>query len=133
MLRDLSRYIRGLIDMRDPRDNMVYVVSLGDGPAGDGASITWRQIVQDKNVYFHPLGNRWPKEPWNYYGCRWDGFRRSATSRATPFLTTRTTFCPRYRPRTGAVPTSLVARAAHHPVEERPFREHLELPSSRRT
>ena len=63
----------GLIDMRDPRDNMVYVVSLGDGPAGDGASITWRQIVQDKNVYFHPVGNRWPKEPWNYYGFRWDG------------------------------------------------------------
>jgi len=103
LLANLSRYIKGLIDMRDPRDNMVYVVSLGDGPAGDRASITWREVVQDRHAYFHPLGNRWPKEPWNYYGFRWDGMLQEIrhVESYTVFDDPTTSF-PRFRRRTGA-------------------------------
>jgi len=75
LLRQLARYLRGLVNMRNVRDNMVYVVALGHD--GNGWSpISPRDIVLKHDRYFHPVeGSKggWPKEPPNYFGFRFDG------------------------------------------------------------
>ena len=37
--------------------------------------LTYRQVVEERNRYFHPFGwgRGWPKEPPNYLGFRYDG------------------------------------------------------------
>lgn len=58
--------------MKDPRSNLVFVVSLGWG-IPEGSSISWIDIVEKRHQYFHPVGNRWPKEPPNYIAFRYGG------------------------------------------------------------
>lgn len=58
--------------MQDQNSNMVYVVSLGAGTP-EWSTISWRDIVNKKRRYFHPVGKGWPKEPPNYLGIRYDG------------------------------------------------------------
>lgn len=76
LLRELARYLRGLVNMQNQRDNMVYVVSLGAQPT-DWSPIPPRDIVMKHDRYFHPVGGKgsggWPKEPPNYLGFRFDG------------------------------------------------------------
>lgn len=58
--------------MQDPYSNLVFVVSLGsDTP--EGSSVSWIDIVAERQQYFHPVGNRWPKEPPNYIAFRYWG------------------------------------------------------------
>jgi hypothetical protein len=74
LLRDLSRYLRGLMTMQDVSSNLVYVVSLGKEIEDTGMS--FRDVVVDHDTYFCPVGGgsgRWPKEPPNYLGFRFDG------------------------------------------------------------
>lgn len=74
LVRELARYLRGLISMQDQRDNMVYVVSLGT--SAKWSPISPREIVLTHGKYFHPVGGGaggWPKEPPNYLGFRFDG------------------------------------------------------------
>lgn len=50
----------------------VFVVSLGaDTPAW--SKISWRDIVNVKRRYFHPVGRRWPREPVSSIAFRYDG------------------------------------------------------------
>lgn len=72
LLRELQLYLRGLMTMQNQNSNEVYVVSLGTSKP-DECSITWIDIVQQKNKYFHPMGGGWPKEPPNYIGFRYHG------------------------------------------------------------
>ena len=75
LLRELTRYLRGLVNMQNHRDNMVYVVSVGEKPT-PWSPISPRKIVSDHGHYFHPVGGGaggWPKEPPNYLGFRYDG------------------------------------------------------------
>ena len=51
--------------------NKVFVVSLGG--RGEGWSISFRDVVEKKNRYFFPVGNRWPDPPPNYLAFRYDG------------------------------------------------------------
>jgi hypothetical protein len=51
--------------------NRVFVVSLGG--KGDGWKITYRDVVEQKNQYFFPVGSRWPDPPPNYLAFRYDG------------------------------------------------------------
>jgi hypothetical protein len=52
--RELARCLRGLVNMQNQRDNMVYVVALGwDGPA-DWSPVSPRAIVFEQDRYFHP-------------------------------------------------------------------------------
>jgi hypothetical protein len=74
LLRDLSRYLRGLMTMQNVNSNLVYVVSLGREI--EGTDMTPRDIVVDHDAYFCPVGGGpggWPKEPPNYLGFRFDG------------------------------------------------------------
>jgi len=72
LLDELKVYLQTNISMQRMNSNWVYVVSLGsDSPAG--WNISWRDIVSKRQRYFHPVGNRWPKEPVNYIAFRYDG------------------------------------------------------------
>jgi hypothetical protein len=74
LLRDLSRYLRGLMTMQDVSSNLVYVVSLGRKI--EGAEMSYRDVVVEHDTYFCPVGGGsggWPKEPPNYLGFRFDG------------------------------------------------------------
>jgi hypothetical protein len=74
LLRDLSRYLRGLMTMQNIDSNLVYVVSLGREIEGTG--MTWRDIVVEHDTYFCPMGGGpggWPREAPNYLGFRFGG------------------------------------------------------------
>jgi hypothetical protein len=74
LLRDLSRYLRGLMTMQNVNSNLVYVVSLGGEIEETG--IGFRDVVLEHDTYFCPVGGgkgRWPKEPPNYLGFGFDG------------------------------------------------------------
>jgi len=72
ILRELLTYLRGLMTMQNLNSNWVFVVSLGsDTPKG--WKISWIDIVKKRRRYFHPVGNRWPKEPPNYIAFRYHG------------------------------------------------------------
>lgn len=73
LLRDLSRYLKGLMTMQNVDSNLVYVVSLGGEIESTGMS--FREIVVEHDTYFCPFGGSggWPKGPPNYLGFRFDG------------------------------------------------------------
>jgi hypothetical protein len=73
LLRDLSRYLKGLMTMQNVSSNLVYVVSLGGEIKG--AEMSYRDVVVEHDTYFCPFGGSagWPKEPPNYLGFRFDG------------------------------------------------------------
>lgn len=51
----------------------VYSVVISRGKPRN-ATISYLEIVKEKNLYFHPIGtNGWPKEPPSYFGFRYDG------------------------------------------------------------
>lgn len=72
LLRELQQYLRGLMTMQNQNSNEVYVVSLGSGGPAN-STLTWIDIVKEKNKYYHPVGNGWPKEPPNYIAFRYGG------------------------------------------------------------
>lgn len=73
VLKELMRYLGGLMTMQAKESNWVYVVSLGYNKP-QGCELSFVDIVKKKNVYFHPFGgNGWPKEPANYIAFRYDG------------------------------------------------------------
>ncbi|MBC9785528.1 hypothetical protein H1S01_13555 [Heliobacterium chlorum] len=73
LLQELNVYLGGLMTMQKKDSNLVYVVSIGQGNP-DGWALSWRDIVNVKQKYFHPVGgNGWPKEPPNYIAFRYDG------------------------------------------------------------
>lgn len=71
LLRDLSRYLRGLMTMQNVNSNLVYVVSLGGEIEDSG--INFREVVTKHDTYFCPVGGGYPKEPPNYLGFRFEG------------------------------------------------------------
>jgi hypothetical protein len=74
LLRELIRYLKGTVFMRDLRSNLVYVVPLS-AKAASWAPKTPLEIVQGLRVYFCPVGGKggWPAEPANYLGFRYGG------------------------------------------------------------
>ena len=75
LLRELVRYLRGLISTQSVTSNMVYVVSLGLDHLG-WSKQTFADIVTQENKYFHPVGGKkggWPRTPPNYIGFRYHG------------------------------------------------------------
>ncbi|GMK39104.1 hypothetical protein PCCS19_21580 [Paenibacillus sp. CCS19] len=73
LLQELNVYLGSLMTMQKQDSNMVYVVSVGGG-SPEGWTITWRDIINKKRRYFHPVGgNGWVKEPPNYIAFRYDG------------------------------------------------------------
>lgn len=73
LLEELKEYLKGIMTMQTKDSNWVYVVVLGNGKP-ERCSLTWKEIVDNYNRYFHPMGeNGWPKEPPNYIAFRYDG------------------------------------------------------------
>ena len=73
LLRELMKYLGGLMTMQTQESNWVFVVSLGTSKPED-CDLTWIEIVQNNMKYFHPLGgNGSPKEPPNYIAFRYYG------------------------------------------------------------
>ena len=62
-----------LLRMINRDSNKVYVVSIAQGNP-ESCSITWRDIVKKKSMYFHPVGGKgYIKNPPNYIAFRYDG------------------------------------------------------------
>jgi hypothetical protein len=71
LLHDLSTYIGGFVTQRR-ESNLVYVVSLGSG-SPVGWSVSWIDIVEKHQRYFHEIGGTWPKVPPTYMAFRYKG------------------------------------------------------------
>lgn len=73
LLEELKEYLGGIMTMQTKDSNWVYVVVLSGGKP-ENCDLTWIEIVQNHNKYFHPVGgNGWPKEPPNYIAFRYGG------------------------------------------------------------
>jgi hypothetical protein len=72
-LHHLGQHLEDYVSMQNPRDNLVYVVSLSAQPIKEGDDYTWIDVVEKDSRYFHPVGNRWPVLPPNYIGFRYHG------------------------------------------------------------
>ncbi len=73
LLKELKMYLGGIMSMQSKELNWVFVVSLGYTKP-ENCDLTWVEIVEKKERYFHPLGgNGWPKEPPNYIAFRYGG------------------------------------------------------------
>ncbi|HZF01708.1 MAG TPA: hypothetical protein VE344_07415 [Methylomirabilota bacterium] len=77
LMRELKNYLATIVNMQKQDSNWVYVVSLGNQECAPG--LTFKQVVNERKRYFHPYGSgeRWPKEPPNYIGFRYDGILQS--------------------------------------------------------
>lgn len=75
LLTELSNYLDTLMTMQNTESNWVFVVALASSKHyPSGWKINFRDIVNDKHLYFHPFGrNRWPSEPPNYIAFRYRG------------------------------------------------------------
>jgi hypothetical protein len=73
LLLELHRYLRRLTTVQNTTSNLVYVVTLQDKPL-DWSDLTFKQIVYERDRYFHPIGGPggWPKTPVSYLGFRFD-------------------------------------------------------------
>jgi hypothetical protein len=70
-LRTFAEYVGGLLGREMRYSNRVFVVSFGG--KGDGWKISYKDVVEQKNRYFFPVGSRWPDPPPNYLAFRYDG------------------------------------------------------------
>ncbi len=72
LLIDLRTYLKTLITMQDKTSNMVWVVSLSDTVDPVMTSLSYKEVVAQKKIYFHPINGNSRKEPPNYIAFRFD-------------------------------------------------------------
>jgi hypothetical protein len=73
LLRQFTIYLERIMPIQNRESNWVYVVSVASGTK-EGWKISWRDIVERKLKYFHPIsGGGWPNTPPNYIAFRYDG------------------------------------------------------------
>ena len=72
LINQLKTYLEKIITMQKIDTNWVWVVSLGDGGIPN-ISLSFKEIVKQKNLYFHPIGNGYPSEPVTYIAFRYEG------------------------------------------------------------
>lgn len=75
ILKDLIQYLKLISTMQQKDSTWTYVVSLGSAKP-EGWSITFQEIVENRSLYFHPIGGNkggWPSEPPNYIAFRYKG------------------------------------------------------------
>jgi hypothetical protein len=65
--------LQEFVSIERQTDNKVFVVSLGWQPMVEGQKHTWINVVEKDKCYFHPVGNKWPVQPPNYIGFRYNG------------------------------------------------------------
>lgn len=77
LLNQLIEYLLKVTTMQNQYSNQVYVVSLSTNEfavSKNGNSISWIDIIENHQKYFHPVGGgrgRWPIEPPNYVAFRY--------------------------------------------------------------
>jgi hypothetical protein len=76
LINQLKTYLEKIITMQKIDTNWVWVVSLGDGGIPN-ISLSFKEIVKQKNIYFHPIGNSFPSEPVTYIAFRYEGKLRA--------------------------------------------------------
>ena len=72
LINQLKTYLEKIITMQKIDTNWVWVVSLGNGGIPN-ISLSFKEIVKQKNIYFHPIGNGYPSEPVTYIAFRYEG------------------------------------------------------------
>lgn len=72
LLTDLMTFLDEVIPMQSIDSSMAFVVSISEDRFGGGTT-TFRDVVLQHGMYFHPVGDRWPIEPPNYMAFHWDG------------------------------------------------------------
>ncbi len=65
-------YLEQAMPSQDQKSNEVFIVALGYGKPYR-SKVSWFDIVDKRNRYFHPIGNGWPGEPPNYLAFRYGG------------------------------------------------------------
>jgi hypothetical protein len=73
LLRQLIEYLEKVTIMQNQTSNLVYVVSVSDEVFFKDKGISFVDVIEKHQKYFHPVGNRWPIEPPNYIGFRYYG------------------------------------------------------------
>ena len=79
LVGELHRYLRGLMTMQNTTSNLVYVLALNDDQL-DWSDLTYKDIVDERGHYFHPVGGGrggWPRTPPNYLAFRFRGRLKS--------------------------------------------------------
>ncbi len=72
LLAELMEYFGGIMSTQQKNSNWVYVVSLS-GDRVEDSPLTYIDVVEKKGKYYHPFGNKWPKEAPNYIAFRYRG------------------------------------------------------------
>jgi len=73
LLSQLIEYLEKVTTMQNKTSNLVYVVSVSDDIFFKDAGISFVDVIEKHQKYFHPVGNRWPIEPPNYIAFRYYG------------------------------------------------------------
>ncbi|MCY4229129.1 MAG: PD-(D/E)XK nuclease family protein [Gammaproteobacteria bacterium] len=73
LLRQFIGYLEKVTTMQNQASSYVYVVSASHDVCFKDAGISFVDVIEKHNKYFHPVGNRWPIEPPNYIAFRYDG------------------------------------------------------------
>ena len=87
LLGELIEYFGGIMTTQQKTSNWVYVVSLSADKADD-SDLTYIDVVEKKGKYYHPFGNKWPKEAPNYIAFRYNG-KLQSIHHIERFVTTR--------------------------------------------
>ena len=73
MLRQLISYLEKVTTVQNQESNYVYVVSVSYDVFFEDVGLSFVDVIEKHNKYFHPMGSGWPTEPPNYIAFRYDG------------------------------------------------------------
>lgn len=73
LLSQLIGYLKKVTTMQNQTSNRVYVVAINDKVFFKDAGISFVNVIEKHQKYFHPVGNKWPIEPPNYIAFRYHG------------------------------------------------------------
>ena len=73
LLRQLIGYLEKVTTMQNQTSNLVYVVSASDHVFFKDIGLSFIDVIEKCQKYFHPVGKGWPIEPPNYIAFRYRG------------------------------------------------------------
>ena len=73
LLRQLIQYLEKVTTMQNQTSNLVYVVSASDDVFFKDIDLSFIDVIEKCQKYFHPVGKGWPIEPPNYIAFRYRG------------------------------------------------------------
>ena len=73
LLRQIIEYLEKVTTMQNQTSNLVYVVSANDHVFFKDIDLSFIDVIEKRQKYFHPVGKGWPIEPPNYIAFRYRG------------------------------------------------------------